>query len=131
MKLAMRIRVARQHAKLSQAELATVLGVTRGAVANWESTEDAHPIASRLIEMAVLTKVSIEWLVAGRGPMTFNSKAEEIPAVDGEFVYDATERRLLAAYRNASAHEKSLILKMVEPQAVPSRKVFRKLEIGR
>jgi transcriptional regulator with XRE-family HTH domain len=73
MKLAMRIRVARRYAKLSQVELAKKLGISRGAVANWESANDAHPAASRMVKLAVLTGVSVEWLVTGRGRMIHES----------------------------------------------------------
>lgn len=123
MKLAIRIRVARQYAKLSQAELAEKLGISRGAVANWESANDAHPATSRMVELAVLTGVSVEWLVTGRGRMTHESGGEEVPAVVGEFVHDVAERRLLDAFRRSPARAKSLILQMAESHAPTARKL--------
>lgn len=123
MKLAMRIRVARQYAKLSQAELAQKLGISRGAVANWESANDAHPATSRMVKLAVLTGVSVEWLVTGRGRMTHESGGEEVPAVDGELVHDISERRLLEAFRRSPARVKSLILQMAESHAPMARKL--------
>ncbi|HET6782741.1 MAG TPA: helix-turn-helix transcriptional regulator [Pseudoxanthomonas sp.] len=127
MKLAMRIRVARQYAKLSQAELAEKLGISRGAVANWESANDAHPATSRMVKLAVLTGVSSEWLVTGRGRMTHESGGEEVPAVDGEFVHDIAERQLLDAFRRSPARAKSLILQMAESHAPTARKLRRTL----
>ena len=122
MKLAMRIRVARQYAKLSQMELAEKLGISRGAVANWESANDAHPATSRMVKLAVLTGVSVEWLVTGRGRMTHESGREEVPALDGEFVHDVAERRVLDAFRRSSARAKSLILELAESHAPTARK---------
>ena len=127
MKLAMRIRVARRYAKLSQVELAKKLGISRGAVANWESANDAHPAASRMVKLAVLTGVSVEWLVTGRGRMIHESDREEVPAVDGEFVHDVTERRLLDGFRRSSARAKLLILQMAESHAPTARKLCRTL----
>ena len=127
MKLAMRIRVARQYAKLSQMELAEKLGISRGAVANWESANDAHPATSRMVKLAVLTGISVEWLVTGRGRMTYESGREEVPAMDGEFVHDVAERRLLDAFRRSSARVKSLILQMAESHASSARNLRRTL----
>jgi transcriptional regulator with XRE-family HTH domain len=127
MKLAIRIRVARQYAKLSQAELAEKLGISRGTVANWESANDAHPATSRMVKLAVLTGVSFEWLVTGRGRMAYEPDQEEVPAVDGDLVYDVTERRLLNAFRRSSARAKSLVLQMTESHALKARRSRRTL----
>jgi len=53
MKLSIRIRMARQYAKLSQLELALELGVSRGAVGNWESANGAQPATARLEKLAL------------------------------------------------------------------------------
>lgn len=99
MKLSMRIRIARQRARMSQEALALNLGVTRSAVANWESVEGVLPASSRLLRIAELTDVSVEWLATGRGPLTHASEERHVPAVEAEMVYDDLERQLLAAFR--------------------------------
>jgi transcriptional regulator with XRE-family HTH domain len=67
MDMAARVRVARQRAGMTQSQLADRVGVTRGAVANWEVSERPKPNVSNLIEVANTTDVSIEWLATGRG----------------------------------------------------------------
>ncbi|CAN7422415.1 helix-turn-helix domain-containing protein [Pseudoxanthomonas sp. LjRoot143] len=99
MKLSMRIRIARQRARLSQEALALHLGVTRSAVANWECADGVVPASARLVKLAELTHVNIEWLATGRGVINHADNEQEAPAVEGELVYDELERRLLAAFR--------------------------------
>jgi len=117
MKLGMRIRVARHHARLSQAELAAHLGVSRSAVANWECDDGVHPVTMRLEGIALTTGVSYEWLATGRGRMAFKPDAEEVPAVDGEMVDDAEERRLLKAFRSVPPKTRAILLEMAELHA--------------
>ena len=76
-----------------------------------------------MVRLAVLTGVSVEWLVTGRGRMTHESGREEVPAVDGEFVHDVAERRLLDAFRRSPVRAKSLILQMAESHAPTARKL--------
>jgi transcriptional regulator with XRE-family HTH domain len=64
--LAERIRVARAFARLSQGGLAEKIGVTRGAVGQWE-TETTQPADANLRLIAVHTGSSYEWLATGRG----------------------------------------------------------------
>jgi|APEBP8051072266_1049373.scaffolds.fasta_scaffold00125_22 Helix-turn-helix. len=99
MKLSMRIRIARRRARLSQEALAINLGVTRSAVANWECADGVLPASARLARLAELTSVNFEWLATGRGAIDHAGNEENVPAVDGELVYDERERRLLAVFR--------------------------------
>lgn len=103
MKLSMRIRIARQRAKLSQEALALNLGVTRSAVANWEGADGVLPASARLAHIARLTNVSFEWLATGRGPLDHGGN-DDTPAAEGEMVHDEYERRLLAAFRRMPEH---------------------------
>jgi transcriptional regulator with XRE-family HTH domain len=64
--LARRILVARSFARLSQGGLAGKIGVTRGAVGQWE-TETTQPSDANLRLIAVHTNSSYEWLATGRG----------------------------------------------------------------
>jgi transcriptional regulator with XRE-family HTH domain len=64
--LAVRIAMVRRAAGWSQTQLGAQVGVSRGAVAQWEggSTE---PTASNLREIAVKASVDYDWLATGRG----------------------------------------------------------------
>lgn len=99
MKLSMRIRIARQRARMSQEALALNVGVTRSAVANWEGVEGVLPASARLARVAEITNVNFEWLATGRGPIDHAGNTEDTPAVESEIVYDELERRLLQAFR--------------------------------
>lgn len=61
-----RIRQARKFADLTQLDLSKACGVSRGAVAQWESAELEHrtkPTTDHLISIAKTTKVPLEWLM--------------------------------------------------------------------
>ena len=64
MELNQRIFKARDHAKMTQQQLADAVGKTRGAVAQWEKG-DIVPRRSTLEAIAKATKVSLLWLERG------------------------------------------------------------------
>ncbi len=105
MRFAMRIRVARQRAGLSQQELASRLGISRGAVSNWENDSGTLPATERLQRIAVVTGVSFEWLATGRGPVRHDPDKDMVLAADAEMVEDPLELRLLRAFRAAPKRE--------------------------
>jgi len=67
-KLYLRIREARARVDLSQEDLAADLGVSRGAVAQWEMVEGTCPNVENLIALARRTGLAFEYLATGRGP---------------------------------------------------------------
>lgn len=67
MSLAVRVSAARKQASLSQQQLARMLGVSLRSITNWEKGGEARPPSTgHLIELAIKTGVSIEWLVTGQ-----------------------------------------------------------------
>ena len=119
MRLCTRIRVARQRANLSQADLADSLGVSRTAVANWESHKvRSCPSGERISEIAILTGVSWEWLATGRGSAAVSP--EMVPTVDADFVEDPIERTLLAGFRAGNEPIRRALLTIAEAQ-LPAR----------
>jgi len=115
LRLASRIRVARQRTGLTQAQLAHAVRVARTSVTNWEC-ELARPSASHLKTLARFTEVSFEWLATGRGPMTPENDPDRILAVDADIVDDPQERRLLRAFRAASRRRRARILALIEAE---------------
>ncbi len=99
---------------MTQRQLAEQIKVGRSAVANWESATGISPASTRLLDIALVTGVSYEWLATGRG-----SAAHELEhlAVDAELVDDPIERRLLSAFRACKAATKRMVLSMMEVQA--------------
>ena len=118
MKLSMRVRKARHQAGLSQQVLAERMGVTRGAVANWESAV-AVPAARRLARIANVTGVSYEWLATGREAMLPELGFEDpkTPAIDADFVDDPVERQLLDTFRMASMRARKAALDTLKASA--------------
>lgn len=78
--LSLRIRKARSAAALSQAELSRRIGVKRSAVTQWENPAGTTPSVDHLIQVAMETDVTFEWLATGRGA-SHNGDAETAPAV--------------------------------------------------
>lgn len=119
MRLSTRIRTARRRANISQADLAESLGISRTAVANWESDKvRTGPSTARIAEIATLTGVSWEWLATGRGHATVS--LEIIPAVDADFIDDPIERRLLEGFRAGNEPMRRALLTIAEAQ-LPAR----------
>ena len=113
-RLAGRIRKARMSKGMSQRQLAICLGVTRGAVANWECTSAALPATERLQRIAQATGVAFEWLATGRGTVGYEAYHDETPAADLEIVEDPLELRLLRVFRAAPRRQHARIVAYLE-----------------
>jgi len=61
-----RIAAAREAAGLSQAQLATRLGVRRKTLDAWER-DSSEPRANRVQMLAAMLNVSLRWLLSGEG----------------------------------------------------------------
>jgi transcriptional regulator with XRE-family HTH domain len=68
--IAQRIALARWKKDLSQSDLAEKVGVTRGAVGQWE-TGATEPSDANLRRVATETDTSYEWLATGRGAVGY------------------------------------------------------------
>lgn len=123
MRLAARIRAARQRAGLSQKSLAAGLGVSRGAVANWESASGVLPATERLQHIAQITGVAFEWLAMGRGGLHYQPTLDDIPAAHMEVIEDPLELRLLQAFRAAPQRQHLQIIEYAESRALRRKPV--------
>lgn len=80
--VAQRIKLVRElHPKLSQEQFAELLGVTRGAVGNWELGKGIK--AENMMKVAAKTGVPFEWLFRGIGPQP-ERRAPPVDPFDGE-----------------------------------------------
>ena len=92
-----RIRAARIARGMTQADLAEAIGVSRSAVAQWE-TDRAGQVRGNLARVAEVLGVSADHLVGGK------------PASDLAPV-DATELALLRLYRACDGADRQLLLR--------------------
>lgn len=95
-----RIRAARQVAGITQAELALAVGVSRSAVAQWE-TERAGQVGVNLAKVSEILRVSSEHLLRGIFPTEGGASAE-----------DAGELALLRLFRVCQGEDRQFLLRM-------------------
>lgn len=94
---AQRIREARRERGLTQEQLAEATGVSRSAVAQWE-TGRAGQITGNLARIATVLGISVEWLLYGA------NKLAPLEAGTGD------ELALLRLYRECSAADRTFLL---------------------
>lgn len=92
-----RIRAARAARGMTQLDLAQAVGVSRSAVAQWE-TERAGQVSGNLTRIASVLGVSVAHLLQGEAAR---------PAEGPE---NATELALLRLYRECSDEDRALLL---------------------
>jgi transcriptional regulator with XRE-family HTH domain len=97
--MSVRIRQCRYLAHLSQADLASKVGVRRSAVAQWEQTEGTSPSVAHMALLATSTGVSFEWLATGRGSMHPINADLDPSMIVGDFARDEIENRALDLIR--------------------------------
>lgn len=87
MNLTTRILCSRKDSKLSQQALADLIGVSRSALAQWE-TSMSRPSLDNLRKMAEVLEVSFEWLATGRGNQYLSGSDDVISdsEVDGAII---------------------------------------------
>jgi len=103
---------------LSQAELATRVGVKRSAVTQWEHPAGTKPSVGHLIQIALETDVAFEWLATGRGPTRSNTAELVPPMIMDDFARDEHESQALNYLRHFSPSKRRMALEIL---AVMSR----------
>ncbi len=93
-----RIRAARLARGMTQAALANAVGVTRSAVAQWE-TDRAGQVRANLTRIASVLGVSVQFLLEGN-----SGNAPERPE-------NATELALLRLYRTCTEDDRAFLLR--------------------
>ena len=122
-KLCDRLRIARHRAAISQTVLAHAIGVSPSAVAQWEHPQGTQPSLENLLRAAEVTGTSIEWLATGTiGRSTRARSVEETPAVALDtYAQTLQEETLLERFRDGSASQRALLLKIAEEFVLLSR----------
>lgn len=117
--LTQRIRLSRRHGGISQAVLATQVGVHRSAVSHWESNKPKRPNIGHLLAIAVATGVQFEWLATGRGTMLASELTNAGPAIatHAAMLDDPQEVELLRAYREAPMQSRPILVELAQQLA--------------
>lgn len=85
MELQGRIKILREEKELTQKELATYLNVDRATISGYE-TKGKHPDLDKLIKLATLFGVSLDYLICGSSP---KSEQDFIESSQNEDLIDA------------------------------------------
>ena len=93
-----RIRAAREDQEWTQDQLAAAVGVSRSAVAQWE-TGRAGQVTTNLTRVASALGVGVEYLMYGRD------------ARAGGQVYSGDELAILRLYRDCLPEDRQLLLR--------------------
>lgn len=116
-----RVRLARRAARLTQAEVAQLLGVGRSAVAQWERTDGSRPSVSHLTALAQKLDCSFEWLATGRGGRACATGSadggEETAVVLRHFAHDDDEERILGVFRSLDERDREMVMSLADALA--------------
>ena len=113
--MALRIRLARTQAKLTQTELARRLAVQRSAITQWERENGGTcPSVRHLVQVACETNVLFEWMATGRGPRRADGDAMVDAVITNEFARDETELRALLALRRLARRKRDPMVNLIE-----------------
>lgn len=79
-----RLKLARKNAKITQAQLAKMVGTTQGSISDLESGRNRT--TTNLVAIANALKTSPDWLATGKGEMTIShANVEKAPQKDVYF----------------------------------------------
>lgn len=112
--MALRLRQARVSASLSQAQLASQVGIQRSAVAQWERTDGTLPKLQHLVQVALFTGVSFEWLATGRGTRRLDTAEADAAVILRDFAQDELETRTLELMRCLPRSKRHLACSILE-----------------
>ncbi len=153
--VALRIRSARQAARLTQTDLAARLRVSRSAVAQWENASGSTPATAHFVGLAQVLGCTFEWLATGRGrrlapgknvdpggPTGIGAHHADLPgdddpspfADDGTtpavalrcFARDDEEERLFIAFRMLDAFDRDVVLVLTETLSSRTKRAWRR-----
>jgi len=100
-----RIRAGRARVGLTQAALAERVGVTRSAVAQWETGRSGQ-VGGNLAQIASVLGVGVEFLLLGGGPGHVQAELGTGTDMPGD------ELALIRLYRKCSSQDQSALLQL-------------------
>ena len=109
-----RIRRARVAAKLSQSQLASLVGIRRSAVAQWECAGAPLPSLENLAKTAIATGVLFEWLATGRGKSQPEDNEFDLAVSMQDYAQNAEEARMLELFRRLPSKKRQAACSIVE-----------------
>ena len=107
-----RIRLARERVGLTQAGLAAQVGVTRSAVAQWE-TGRAGQVGGHLTQIAAVLGVGVEHLLLGGAGRSLAAEFSD-QGLTGD------ELAVLRLYRGCNSDDRALLLRFARRLATTS-----------
>lgn len=119
-----RIREARRLVGLSQEQFALDLGVSRGAVAQWEMVDGTRPAMENLIAIARRSGMAFEYLATGRGERRFGEPVSSVAEQATPYHLSQQQQWLLERFEALSPRQRSGLLDFLgaEAQPRPSRR---------
>lgn len=114
MSIGSRIKEAREKARISQAQLARQLNITRSACSQWESEVGTAPRRERLEQIAEILGVSYEWLATGKS-VASNSMPAGVEEEQGRYVVPlrTDQRELLDIFNRLSVERRAALLELL------------------
>lgn len=103
MSVGKRIKECRQQAGLTQEELAKLLGVSKGAIGNYES-DISYPKIENMTKLFEILKTDANYLFQDE----FNNEMEE------DVAHNSEEIKLLINYRKLDTISKEIVNKIIE-----------------
>lgn len=104
MSIGSRIKEARKNLKVTQEELASMIGVTKGAIANYEN-EVSTPRVELMFKLFEVLKCDANFLYQDDFNLTKNQTID---------IYATDEQQLLSSYNNLNSTGKAEAIKRVE-----------------
>ena len=117
---ALRIRSARQAARLTQSELAAALDLGRSAVAQWQDAAGSAPSTASFARLATTLGCTFEWLATGHGPRSVAHRNrvgddDPEPAVRyRHFAHSDEEERMIEAFRALDDFDRAAVMALTE-----------------
>ncbi len=114
MSIGSRIKEAREKARISQAQLARQLNITRSACSQWESEIGTAPRRERLEQIADILGVSYEWLATGK-LVSSHFQTSSVEETQGHYMAPlrTDQRELLEIFNRLSLERRTALLELL------------------